>query len=163
MARTVRTSLVDVDTPTGTARLHVSAVSRPRALVVLGHGAGRGVDTADLLGWYEVVYEDGFVITVPLRSEVNILDWQAMHRKNSVSYPFQATAVEVGALAGQPATFYAWEWTNPRLGKVIREVRLKGTSGFKRFDGSAISNGVVLAGVSYVPKREVKTKAGPRD
>jgi predicted alpha/beta-hydrolase family hydrolase len=50
VARTVRTGLVDVDTPTGTARLHVSAVARARALVVLGHGAGRGVDTADLLG-----------------------------------------------------------------------------------------------------------------
>ena len=49
MGRTVRTSRVDVDTPAGTARLHVSAVSR-RALVVLGHGAGRGVDTEDLLG-----------------------------------------------------------------------------------------------------------------
>lgn len=46
----VRTSLLDVDTPVGTARLHVSAVARPRALVVLGHGAGRGADTADLLG-----------------------------------------------------------------------------------------------------------------
>jgi predicted alpha/beta-hydrolase family hydrolase len=50
VARTVRTSVVDVGTPSGTARLHVSAVARSRALVVLGHGAGRGVDTADLLG-----------------------------------------------------------------------------------------------------------------
>jgi len=50
MARSVRTSTVDVDTPTGVARLHVSAVARPRALVVLGHGAGRGIDTHDLLG-----------------------------------------------------------------------------------------------------------------
>jgi len=50
VARTVRTSTVDLSTPTGTARLHVFAVSRARALVVLGHGAGRGVDTEDLLG-----------------------------------------------------------------------------------------------------------------
>ena len=49
MRRTVRTSRVDVGTPAGTARLHVSAVSRPTAVVVLGHGAGRGVDTEDLL------------------------------------------------------------------------------------------------------------------
>ena len=53
MARTVRTSTVDVATPAGVARLHVSAVARPRALVVLGHGAGRGVDTHDLLGLAE--------------------------------------------------------------------------------------------------------------
>lgn len=49
MARTVRTDVVDVATPTGTARLHVASVARARALVVLGHGAGRGTDTADLL------------------------------------------------------------------------------------------------------------------
>jgi len=48
MPRTVRTSVVDVATPTGTARLHVASVARARALVVLGHGAGRGADTADL-------------------------------------------------------------------------------------------------------------------
>lgn len=49
-ARTVLTDSVDVATPAGPARLHVHAVARPRALVVLGHGAGRGSDTADLLG-----------------------------------------------------------------------------------------------------------------
>lgn len=37
-------------TPVGAARVHHVPVARPRALVVLGHGAGRGVDTADLLG-----------------------------------------------------------------------------------------------------------------
>ena len=30
-------------------------------------------DTADLLGWYEVVYDDGFVETVPVRFGWNIL------------------------------------------------------------------------------------------
>ena len=37
-----------VPTPEGEARLHVHHVIRPLALVVLGHGAGRGTDTADL-------------------------------------------------------------------------------------------------------------------
>ncbi|MFN8157628.1 MAG: alpha/beta family hydrolase [Candidatus Nanopelagicales bacterium] len=41
---------VVVPTPVGDARVHVVRASRPRALVVLGHGAGRGTDTADLLG-----------------------------------------------------------------------------------------------------------------
>lgn len=49
MAATPRTSRVEVDTPGGPARLHVWSVGRARALVVLGHGAGRGVDTEDLL------------------------------------------------------------------------------------------------------------------
>jgi predicted alpha/beta-hydrolase family hydrolase len=42
--------ILDVDTPVGTARLHAYRASGARALVVLGHGAGRGVDTADLIG-----------------------------------------------------------------------------------------------------------------
>jgi predicted alpha/beta-hydrolase family hydrolase len=42
--------VVLVPTPVGEARLHVHRVARARALVVLGHGAGRGTDTADLLG-----------------------------------------------------------------------------------------------------------------
>jgi predicted alpha/beta-hydrolase family hydrolase len=49
-ARSVRTSVHIVSTPVGDARVHVSGVTRPRAIVVLGHGAGRGTDTADLLG-----------------------------------------------------------------------------------------------------------------
>ncbi|MGD9955655.1 MAG: alpha/beta family hydrolase [Candidatus Nanopelagicales bacterium] len=41
---------LDVETPVGPARLHVHRAPRARALLVLGHGAGRGTDTADLLG-----------------------------------------------------------------------------------------------------------------
>lgn len=50
MALRVSTSVHDVMTTMGPARLHVRAVSRPRAVLVLGHGAGRGADTEDLLG-----------------------------------------------------------------------------------------------------------------
>ena len=49
-ARAVRTSVHTVPTPVGDARVHVHAVTRPVAVLVLGHGAGRGTDTADLLG-----------------------------------------------------------------------------------------------------------------
>jgi predicted alpha/beta-hydrolase family hydrolase len=41
---------LEVETPVGPARLAVHRATRARALVVLGHGAGRGVDTADLQG-----------------------------------------------------------------------------------------------------------------
>lgn len=39
----------DVDTPHGTARLHHHAVDDPRALLVLGHSAGGGVEDPALL------------------------------------------------------------------------------------------------------------------
>jgi hypothetical protein len=32
-------------------------------------------ETAEILGWYEIVFEDGFVESVPVRYGVNILDW----------------------------------------------------------------------------------------
>jgi uncharacterized protein len=39
----------ELDTPHGSARVHVHAVTRPRAALVLGHGAGGGVSAPDLL------------------------------------------------------------------------------------------------------------------
>lgn len=88
-------------------------------------------DTADLLGWYEVVYEDGFVLSIPLRYGVNIqcIGWQ--QRTSAREYCYGADAVAVGGREDRPLTLFAFEWTNPRLGKTIREVRLKGTAGFR--------------------------------
>ena len=41
-------------------------------------------DSADLLGWYEVVYEDGLPELIPIRYGVNILEWnwrRSSHRE----------------------------------------------------------------------------------
>ena len=115
-------------------------------------------DTADMLGWYEVVYEDGFVTTVPIRYGVNILEWDWQKRTSPNAYCYGADAVE---LPSKNATFFAFEWTNPRLGKVIREVRLRGTEGFRGGDpdftndyGPVIANnGVILGAITAVAKR----------
>ena len=60
-------------------------------------------DTADLLGWYEVVYEDGFVETVPVRFGWNILpltwgkqsDVVAKGNAKELSYAYAADASPV--------------------------------------------------------------------
>ena len=39
-----------VDTPRGPAQVHLHRVDKPRAGLVLGHGAGGGVDSPDLVG-----------------------------------------------------------------------------------------------------------------
>lgn len=39
---------IDIDTPHGPARVHLRAVERPRAWLLLGHGAGGGVSAPDL-------------------------------------------------------------------------------------------------------------------
>ncbi len=118
-------------------------------------------DTADLLGWYEIVYEDGFVTTISIRYGVNILEWNWDQRVSYNDYCYGADAVTVGAESTNGITFFALEWINPRLGKVIQEVRLKGTTGFRggsdRYDnewGPVIeSNAVILKAMSMVQKR----------
>jgi hypothetical protein len=60
-----------------------------------------------------------------------------------------------------PITFFALEWKNPRLGKKIEEIRLKGTTGFRGGDpdftnnfGPVIpANAVLLKAISIVKKR----------
>ena len=110
-------------------------------------------DSADLVGWYEVQYEDGLVSTIPLRYQWNILDLE--NQANAVAY--QADAID----CGEGVKLYAFEWTNPRLGVVIKEIRLNGSAQFKNPEGKTIpSNAVILAGISVVPKRE---KPKPQD
>ena len=109
-------------------------------------------DTADLLGWYEVVYEDGFVTTVPIRYGVNILEW-GWAREN---YCYGADALALGS-----STFFVFEWINPRLGKVVEEVRLQGTNNFRGASGDfnnewgpvIESNAILLRAISMVEKR----------
>jgi hypothetical protein len=111
-------------------------------------------DTADLLGWYEVTYDDGFVENVPLRYGVNILEagWGKSHDPSHLAY--EAELVDCGGSGGEPLTFCAYEWVNPRRGIRVKEIRLKASTGFRNVDGRmAAENAVVLAAVSVVRKR----------
>jgi hypothetical protein len=118
-------------------------------------------DSADLLGWYEIVYLDGYVETVPIRYGVNILEWNWERRPDRAGYCYDADLVESGQPGAAPLSFFAFEWTNRRLGQVVREVRLKGTHGFQgapagytnAFGPVIPSNAVILAAVSAVPAR----------
>ena len=123
-------------------------------------------DTADLLGWYEVVYEDGFVETVPIRYGVNILDIN-MHARDEDLWPegktgspqniyaYLADPVECSEDKGSK-TFFAYEWRNPRFGKVIESVSLKASHSYKNWREKVIPpNAVFLLGLSYVQKRPV--------
>jgi Glycosyl hydrolase family 20, domain 2/Glycosyl hydrolase family 20, catalytic domain len=119
-------------------------------------------DTADLLGWYEVIYEDGFVTTIPLRYGVNIEEWNWASRRSEWDYCYGADAVPLGGQRENPITFFAFEWKNPRLGKRITEVRLKATTGFRGaaqgFSGDygpvIPKNAIILKAISVVKKRD---------
>jgi len=118
-------------------------------------------DSADLLGWYEVVYEDGLPEIIPIRYGVNILEWNWGHEKTSGKCCYDAAGIPCGKSGDQVITFFAFEWASPRLGKVIREVRLKGTTGFRgavpgfenSFGEVIPENAVMLKALSVVRKR----------
>jgi hypothetical protein len=119
------------------------------------------LDSADLLGSYEVVYEDGLAETIPIRYGVNILEWNWTHLPTSKTYCYGADAVVCGGSPQKPVIFFAFEWISPRLGKVIREVRMTGSThfrgavqGFENYYGEVIpANAVMLKALSVVKPR----------
>ena len=119
-------------------------------------------ETAELLGWYEVVYKDGFVTTIPIRYGKNILDWNVRNRIiNNIKgktkygqnkYAYEAEAVTVSDNKANPVIFFAYEWKNARPGKVIEKVYLKSVDYRRGHD-----NAVILLALSSVDikKKEV--------
>ena len=122
-------------------------------------------DSADLLGWYEVRYEDGYTETIPLRYGVNIAEWDWQSRTGR-EYCYGADPVVVSKQE-KPITMFAYEWLNPRPGKVVSGIRLKGTQNFRGADadytdhyGPVIdTNGIILLAVSIVDSREAARNA----
>lgn len=130
-------------------------------------------DTSDLLGWYEVVYEDGYKITIPVQYGVNILEWNPGSEENinkregdtgspQKTYCYESDAIDCSANPNEPpVTFYAFEWMNPRFGKVIKEVNLVGSVNYQSQGtdyGTVVSspmksNAILLAAISKVKKR----------
>jgi hypothetical protein len=130
-------------------------------------------DSADLLGWYEIVYEDGYKVIVPIQYGVNILEWNPGGEKSldkregdtgspQSAYCYEGDAVACSAdMKNNPITFYSFEWVNTRFGKVIKEVNLYGSINYqsqqqdygKVVSAPMNSNAVILAGISKVVKR----------
>jgi len=110
-------------------------------------------DTADPLGYYEVVYEDGMVETIPVRYGVNILDWswrqrilaneKAKAKYSQNQYAYNAAAVNCSKDTANPISFFSFEWQNPRFGKKIKEVNVKMAEGKKNN-----KNAIILLAVS---------------
>jgi predicted alpha/beta-hydrolase family hydrolase len=58
------TTTRDVDTPHGPARVHLQVVNAPWAALVLGHGAGGGVTTRDLVAVADVARTEGIAVAL---------------------------------------------------------------------------------------------------
>ena len=131
-------------------------------------------DAADVLGWYEIVYEDGYREIVPVQYGVNILEWNPGGEKSlnknegetgsaQKTYSYEADPVNCSSNEIEnPITFFAFEWVNKRFGKKIKEVNLFGTVKYQALQQEyskpvtqpAPSNAILLIGLSKVTKRE---------
>lgn len=56
--------MLELDTPHGTARAHLHGVDSPSGLLVLGHGAGGGVGSPDLVGATDAALEAGLSVAL---------------------------------------------------------------------------------------------------
>jgi hypothetical protein len=131
-------------------------------------------DTADLLGWYEIIYEDGYKINVPIQYGVNILEWnpggdKSLDKREGETGSPQNAYCYLGDpvlcsrnKTDNPVTFFAYEWVNPRFGKKIKEVNVFGSQNYQAQQRDYLtvvsapmpSNAIFLAGISKVLKRK---------
>jgi hypothetical protein len=58
------TTTRELETPHGPARVHLRPVDSPRAWLVLGHGAGGGIESADLVGAARAAAEAGVSVAL---------------------------------------------------------------------------------------------------
>jgi predicted alpha/beta-hydrolase family hydrolase len=56
--------MLELDTPHGPARAHVQSVDSPVAALVLGHGAGGGVESPDLVGAAKAASDSGLSVAL---------------------------------------------------------------------------------------------------
>jgi hypothetical protein len=132
-------------------------------------------DSADLLGWYEIIFEDGFKTIVPVQYGVNILEWnpgaeERLDKREGETgspqnmYCYQGDPVSCSTnMIRNPITFYAYEWVNPRFGKKILEINMHGTINYQALQTDYSkpvtkpmkSNAILLAGISKVKKRKL--------
>lgn len=56
--------MLDLETPHGPARAHLHGVAQPRGALVLGHGAGGGVQAPDLAAATQAANDEGFSVAL---------------------------------------------------------------------------------------------------
>jgi predicted alpha/beta-hydrolase family hydrolase len=59
-----RVKALGVDTPHGPAKVHLKSVDEPRAALVLGHGAGAGVTSGDLVAATDAARSEGVSVAL---------------------------------------------------------------------------------------------------
>lgn len=83
-------------------------------------------ESSELLGVYDVVFEDGMVLEAEVRYAENVGTWDA----GLTGIYYHARSVVAGRLPdGSPLVIWGNEWTNPRPDVAIHAVRFRGAAG----------------------------------
>ncbi len=123
-----------------------SATGEGRPTVHAGDQTHFPRESSELLGFYEIRYEDGLVATHEIRYDETVGRWDA-----SLTLPlYFARALVNGTLPdGRPAVVWASEWANPRPDVGVASVTLVGSPG-------PSNAGPILLGVTAVEKPRVE-------
>src|SRR5213592_3426215 len=101
--RGLQVGTFEFDTPHGLARAHVHPAPEPRAALVLGHGAGGGVASPDLVAVTEVARTEGVsVALVEQPYRVAGRRSPAPARQLDTAWLAVVDALKLGQLAGLP-------------------------------------------------------------
>jgi predicted alpha/beta-hydrolase family hydrolase len=93
----------EIETPQGPARVHVRAPDQPRAALVLGHGAGGGVDAPDLVAAAEAALAEAVTVAL-VEQPYRVAGKRASPRPERLDEAWTAVVAELraGDLAGLP-------------------------------------------------------------
>ncbi len=116
-------------------------------------------DSADLLGFYRVVYQDGLVTSIPIRYGVNIREWHLWEKDPRTglmdqclaepycnglgSYCYEADIVNCSDTQNLKLNFFSYEWVNPRIGVSIKEIYLEGSYQYRNHQDELIDNNAI--------------------
>ena len=82
-------------------------------------------ESSELLGAYDVVFDDGLILEAEVRYAENVGTWDA----GFAGMYYHARNIVAGKLPdGSPIVIWGNEWTNPRPDVLIRRVRFRGTA-----------------------------------
>jgi hypothetical protein len=123
-------------------------VNEDASSLVFLHASAHRAGCRELLGWYRVIYEDGFEHLIPVLYGVNIREWHLWGTDPRTGQPdpclsdespycttraifcgnlcYEADIVNCSVKPDAELNFFAYEWRNPRFGIKINEIRLEG-------------------------------------
>jgi predicted alpha/beta-hydrolase family hydrolase len=93
----------ELETPHGPARAHLHGVAKPRAALVLGHGAAGGVEAPDLVAAREVALSEGITVAL-VEQPYRVAGRRSPARAPQLDAAWIAVVeqLRVGELAGLP-------------------------------------------------------------